>query len=37
MPVRKLRGKQAVGNAPKAIEWFDYAELALVPELGRIL
>jgi putative SOS response-associated peptidase YedK len=37
IPVRKLRGKQAVGNDPKAIERFDYPELALVPELEGIL
>lgn len=37
IPVRKLRGKEAVGNVPKAIERFDYPELALVPELEDIL
>jgi putative SOS response-associated peptidase YedK len=36
-PVRKLRGKSAVGNVPEAIERFDYPELALVPELEGIL
>jgi putative SOS response-associated peptidase YedK len=36
-PVRKLRGKSAVGNVPEAIERFDYPELALVPELDAIL
>jgi putative SOS response-associated peptidase YedK len=36
-PVRKLRGKKAVGNVPEAIERFDYPELALIPELQEIL
>jgi hypothetical protein len=27
-PVRRLRGKEAVGNNPKAIEKFSYPELS---------
>ena len=37
IPVRKIRGKEAVGNVPQAIERFDYPELALVPELESII
>lgn len=36
-PVRKLRGAEAVGNHPKAVERFDYPELALDTPLVEFL